>query len=120
MMMEPWFNPIRFGALYGGIGGGLLGALGGILGAAAGTLAPKGKGRSFILCAFKLMMLVGVGNLVVGLYAVSVGQPFGIWYPLVLIGFILTILFAALRPVVRKRYEEVESRKMEAAAFRRA
>jgi hypothetical protein len=38
----------------------------------------------------------------------------------VLIGFILTILFAALRPVVRKRYEEVESRKMEAAAFRRA
>ena len=48
-MTQPWFDPIRFGALYGGIGGGLLGSLGGILGAAAGTLAPKGKGRSFIL-----------------------------------------------------------------------
>jgi MFS family permease len=119
-MMEPWFDPIRFGALYGGIGGGLLGSLGGILGAAAGTLAPKGKGRSFIMGAFTLMMLVGIGHLVIGLYALSVGQPYGIWYPLVLIGVILTILFTTLRPVVRKRYEEAEARKMEAAAFRRA
>lgn len=30
------------------------------------------------------------------------------------------MLFAMLRPVVRKRYEEAEARKMEAAAFRRA
>jgi hypothetical protein len=119
-MMEPWFDPIRFGGLYGGIGGGLLGTLGGLLGAAAGALAPKGKGRSFILGAFTLLLMVGVGHLAVGLYALSVGQPYGIWYPLVLIGGILTILFAALRPVVRKRYEEVEARKMEAAAFRRA
>jgi len=27
-MTEPWFDPIRFGALYGGVGGGLLGGLG--------------------------------------------------------------------------------------------
>jgi hypothetical protein len=119
-MTQPWFDPIRFGALYGGIGGGLLGSLGGILGAAAGTLAPKGKGRSFILGAFTLMMVVGVGHLVVGLYALSVGQPYGIWYPLVLIGGILTMVCGSLRPVVRKRYEEAEARRMDAAAFRRA
>lgn len=119
-MTEPWFDPIRFGALYGGVGGGLLGGLGGILGAAAGTLAPKGKGRSFILGAFALMTLIGVCHLAVGLYALLAGQPYGIWYPLVLIGAILTIVIGALRPVVRKRYEEAEARKMEAAAFRRA
>ncbi len=119
-MTEPWFDPIRFGALYGGVGGGLLGGLGGILGAVAGTLAPKGKGRSFILGAFTLLTLVGVCHLGVGLYALFVGQPYGIWFPLVLIGMILTVVIGTLRPVVRKRYEEVEARKMEAAAFRRA
>jgi hypothetical protein len=80
-MTEPWFDPIRFGALYGGIGGGLLGALGGILGGATGMLAPKGKGRGFILGTFNLMTLIGVGHLVVGLYAVFTRQPYGIWYP---------------------------------------
>jgi hypothetical protein len=65
-------------------------------------------------------MVIGISHLVLGLYALSVGQPYGIWYPLVLIGGVLTMLFAMLRPVVRKRYEEAEARKMEAAEFRRA
>jgi MFS family permease len=119
-MTQPWFDPIRFGTLYGGIGGGLLGSLGGVLGALAGTLAPKGKGRSLILGAFTLMTFIGVANLLLGAYALYDHQPYGIWYPLVLIGGLLTILFAALRPVVQKRYEEAELRKMDAAAFRRA
>ena len=119
-MTQPWFDPIRFGALYGGIGGGLLGGLGGILGAATGVLAPKGKARGFILGAFNLLTLIGVSHLMVGLYAVFTGQPYGIWYPLVLIGGVLTIVIGSLRPVVRRRYEEFEARKMEAAAFRRA
>ncbi len=118
-MSEPWFDPIRFGALYGGIAGGVLGSLGGILGAMAGTLAPKGKGRSFVLGAFTLMILIGAGHLLLGLYALANRQPYGIWYPLVLIGSILTIVMGSLRPVVRKRYQEAEARKMEAAAFRR-
>jgi hypothetical protein len=119
-MTEPWFDPIRFGALYGGVGGGLLGGLGGVLGGLTGVLAPKGKGRSFILGAFSFLTLVGIGHFVVGLYALFAGQPYGIWFPLLLIGGILTIVIGSLRPVVRKRYEEVEARKMEAAAFRRA
>ena len=82
-------------------------------------MAPKGKGRTFVLGAFTLMFVIGVGHLVVGLYVLSVGQPYGIWYPLVLIGFLLTVLFTALKPVVRKRYDEAEARRMEAAAFRR-
>ncbi len=119
-MTEPWFDPIRFGALYGGVGGGLLGSLGGILGAAAGVLAPRGKGRGIILGAFTVLLAVGAGNLAIGLYALIARQPFGIWYPLLLIGGILTVVLGALRPVVRRRYEESEMRKMEAAALRRA
>jgi hypothetical protein len=119
-MTEPWLDPLKFGIFYGGVGGGVLGALGGILGALSGVLAPKGKGRSFILGTFTLMMVFGIANLAVGIYAIVNRQPYGIWYPLLLIGFILTVVFAALKPVVRKRYEDVEARRMEAAGFRRA
>jgi hypothetical protein len=118
-MTAPWFDPIRFGELYGGIVGGGLGVIGAILGVMTGILTPKGKGRNFILGAFRLMILLGLVHLVVGLYAVSQKQPYGIWYPLVFIGGLLTFLFSLLRPIVRKRYEQVEMRKMDAAAFRR-
>jgi len=119
-MAEPWFDPIQFGALYGGIGGGVLGSLGGVLGAVAGKLAPQGKARSFVMGAFTFFTLLGVVHLALGIYAVVSGQPYGIWYPLVLIGFLLALLFGILKPVVRKRYEEAEARRMDAAAFRRA
>ena len=119
MMVEPWFDPMKFGAFYGGVGGGLLGSLGGVLGAVAGKLAPQGKGRGLVMGAFTAFTLIGIVNLVFGIYAVATGQPYGIWYPLVLIGFLLTMLFVMLKPVVRKRYDEAEARRMEAAAFRR-
>jgi MFS family permease len=120
MMMEPWFDPMKFGIFYGGIGGGVLGSLGGVLGAIAGKCAPQEKARGFVMGAFTAFMLFGIVNLVLGIVAVATGQPYGIWYPLVLIGFLLTLLFGMLKPVVRKRYEEAETRRMEAAAFRRA
>ncbi len=119
MMVEPWFDPMKFGAFDGGVGGGLLGSLGGVLGAVAGKLAPQGKARGLVMGAFTAFTLIGIVNLVFGIYAVATGQPYGIWYPLVLIGFLLTVLFTALKPVVRKRYDEAEARRMEAAAFRR-
>ena len=74
-MTEPWFDLIGFGAWYGGIGGGLLGTLGETLGCATGMAVLKGEGRAFILGAFSLMTPIGVGHLVVGLYAVFTGQP---------------------------------------------
>jgi hypothetical protein len=115
--MEPWVDPIRFGTWYGGLGGGLLGLSAGVLGAVTAVLAPKGKSRSFILGAFTLMKWVGLVNLVVGIYAVYERQPYGIWYPLVLIGLLFTLLFSLLRPIVRKRYEEVEQQPMSAGTL---
>lgn len=118
-MAEPWFDPIRFGALYGGIGGGVLGALGGIVGAIAGSLAPKGKGRSFVLGAFAVMTLIGMAHLALGLYALFTGQPYGIWYPLVLIGGILTVVMGGMRPALRRRYDEAAARQAAAGTLPR-
>ena len=115
--MEPWVDPIRFGTWYGGLGGGLLGLSAGVLGAVTAVLAPKGKSRSFILGAFTLMKWVGLVNLVVGIYAVYERQPYEIWYPLLLIGFLFPLLFSLLRPIVRKRYEEVEQQPMSAGTL---
>jgi hypothetical protein len=119
-MMEPWLDPIRFGTWYGGLGGGLLGLSGAVLGAVTAALARKGKGRRFILGAFTLLKWVGLVNLVVGLYAVYDRQPYGIWYPLLLIGFLFTLLFSLLRPIVRKRYEDVEKQQMGTGRLRQA
>ena len=117
-MTEPWVDPIRFGAFYGAIGGGALGVLGGILGAAAGYLAPRGKGRSFILGAFTALLIIGILHLSVGVFALASDQPYGIWYVLVLTGAILTVVAGALLPVVRKRYAEAETRRIDAAVLR--
>jgi hypothetical protein len=38
----------------------------------------------------------------------------------VLIGFLFTLLFSLLRPIVRKRFEEVEQQAMSAGTLRRA
>ncbi len=107
-MTEAWFDPNKFGAYYGGIGGSVIGVLGGTLGAMAGALAPKGKARGLILGSFNLIVVLGVIHLAAGLYALMSGQPYGIWYPLVLLGGIMTALFGMLRPVVRQRYREAE------------
>jgi hypothetical protein len=119
-MMEPWLDPIRFGTGYGGLGGGLLGLSGAVLGAITAVLAPKGKGRSVILGAFTFMKWVGLVHLMIGLCAIYERQPYGIWYPLVLIGSLFTLLFSLLRPIVRKRYEEVEPQAMNSGTLRRA
>ena len=104
IMTIPWMDPIKFSSLYGGIGGGLLGAVSGLLGGATAILARSGKGRTFIHTAFTTMLLIGVLNLIVGIYASVSRQPFGITFPLLLIGFVLTVVFAALRPIVHKYY----------------
>src|SRR5262245_50788452 len=119
-MSEPWFNPIWFGVLYGSIGGGVGGSLCGLLGAAAGVCAPRGVGRPWILGGIVLMTLIGLASLVFGLYALVMGQPWGIWYGPVLVGVILSVVMGGLIPVIRRRYAEAEARRMQAADLRQA
>ncbi len=119
-MSEPWCDPNTFGMMYGVIGGGLGGTLGGLLGAAAGFLAPRGRGRGLILGGMAFFVAIGVIQAVLGLFALTSGQPYGIWYPMLLCGFIMAVVIGCLIPVVRARYAQAEHRRIEAEAIRRA
>ena len=117
-MADPWFDPNTFGAWFGAIAGGVGGTLGGCLGAAAGVLAPRGKGRSFILGAMYTFVLVGLVSLAVGVVALVMGQPYGIWYGPLLCGVIFVAVMGSLIPVVMRRYSEAEQRRMDAESIR--
>ena len=117
--MSPWFSPPEmFGSLYGGIVGGAVGIACGVLGAAAGILAPRGKGRSFVLGGMIVLVTFGLINLCAGIVALLFGQPYSIWYPLTLVGFLLTVVLGFLFPTVRVAYIRAETRKADAAAMR--
>ena len=67
--------------------GGVLGCLGGLLGSLIGVSAGCRKFTlSRIFCGIGLA--AGTVSLVAGLVALSVGQPWHVWYPLLLVGFI--------------------------------
>ena len=61
----------------------------------------------------------GIGALGVGLYALATGQPYHVWYPFALMGFILAVVLGSLLPVVRRRYAQAEQRRIDAEALRR-
>jgi len=52
--------------------------------------------------------------LVAGLVALGLGQPYAVYYPLLLFGGILTVVCGGLLPVIRRRYAEIELRRMTA------
>jgi hypothetical protein len=91
-MSEPWFDPQTFGMYFGAIGGGVGGSLVGILGGVTGMLAPRGRGRSALTVVWGLFAVAGVASFAAGVVALVTGQPYGIWYPLVLAGFIVGVV----------------------------
>jgi hypothetical protein len=117
-MSAPWFDENLFGAMVGGIGGGVGGLLGGTWGALVGTLAPKGKGRAWVIPIGWCFVAIGVLSLAFGLYALVAGQPYGIWYAPCLLGVVLAGVTGGLMPVVYKRYAEADARKLQAEEFR--
>src|SRR4051794_31913308 len=81
-MNEPWFDPIY----YAWIPGTLLGTLGGIWGSLIGTLAPRGKGKVAVLTSLGILLAASVACLGLGIMALVAGQPYGVWYGLLLPG----------------------------------
>lgn len=106
--VEPWWNEQQAG-LAGGIGGSLAGVLGGVI----GTLAGVGKARRLVLCLMMAGITTGIVCLVAGLAAALTRQPYAVYYPLLLPGLILPVVLGALLPPIRRRYAEIELRKME-------
>lgn len=98
----------------GGFIGGGIGALFGCVGALVGILGGCGKARRLVLGLMKAMFVAGVAALVLAVVALVLSQPYAVYYPPLLSGILLTVLPIALIRSVRKRYEMIELRKMQA------
>ena len=81
-MSAPWFDPNAWAWLPGTA----IGVIGGLWGSLLGVLAPRGKGRAFIAASFAFLIIIGAGLTAAGLYGVLDGQPWGVWYGLLLPG----------------------------------
>jgi hypothetical protein len=107
--MNPWWDN-RGGGWFGAIVGSTLG----ILGAVIGLLAGRGKARQTVFALLIAVCAIGGVSLILGIVAVSIGQPYTVYYPLLLCGALATVLPLVQLPAVRRRYEALELRRMSA------
>ncbi len=107
---QAWWGTRASGAM-GGVFGGTMG----VLGAITGILASRGKARGFVLGVYWGLLGVGLCLLVVGIFAVVRHQPYAVYYVLLFAGGLASILSLVLMPVVRRRYQDQELRRMSAA-----
>ena len=100
--------------LIGGVAGGLVGCLGALI----GVLASHGRSKRFVTVAIASLATGGILAFAAGVVALSRSQPYAVYYPLLLIGFLATVIPLGLRPSIRRRYEEIELRRMRAHDLR--
>lgn len=103
-----WGN--RTGGWIGGIFGSIIGCLGGLI----GWLSSKGRARRLVLGTLAGMIGLGILVLGAGFFALARSQPYAVYYPLLLSGFLCSVIPAALYATIRKRYEAAELRRMSA------
>jgi hypothetical protein len=104
-----WWSD-RMAGLVGGIGGAVFGTLASVL----AMLAAKGKSRAFVVTTSKILIGLGVLLTLAALWALSIGQPYGVWFPLLLLGVLLEFIIAARLRQYKRGYEELEMRRMAA------
>jgi hypothetical protein len=78
-----------------------------------GLLAYKGKGRGLVLALLKLHVGVGILCGAAAATALTQHQPFSVWFPLSLFGFLLIVINSALLFSMDKWYRELELRRMQ-------
>jgi hypothetical protein len=104
-----WWGPSTAGLL-GGITGSVLGCIGALI----GLLASRGKGRALVMALARGLVAFGAAALALGVVALIRSQPYEVVYPLLLEGALSVVVPAFLIPVLRRRYEEAELRRMAA------
>jgi uncharacterized membrane protein YfcA len=117
--MNEWWNATS-GTYFGAIAGSGLGIIGGVLGPMIGVFAPKGTHKVLVMSSIWLTLLTSAAILVSGTFAVIQGQPRHVWYPLLLIGGIGSIVVGPLCFMVSKAYRQAEQRKLDAESLRRS
>jgi hypothetical protein len=104
-----WWSD-RTGGVIGGVGGSLIGLLGAVL----GTLTARRRARGLVLGTMRTLSIVGGGLVVAGGVALGLGQPYAVYFPLLLGGTILAVVLESGRRIARRAYEDAELRKIRA------
>jgi len=108
VMPGQWWSE-RAGGLLGGLAGGLLGCFGALI----GILAGRGKAQAFVMRLTACIVVLGIAAIVMAGAALILSQPWAVYYPLLLLGVVAVGVTAPMRRMLRKRYEQIELRKME-------
>ncbi|MDG2201295.1 MAG: hypothetical protein P8K80_08960 [Phycisphaerales bacterium] len=115
-LADPWWTGETAGWI-GAIGGTAMGLVGGVLGC-MGVLVHRGKAKRFVLGLMCSVIIVCLGILALGIVALTLGQPYAVWYPCLLMGFLGSCIPGFLLPVFLARYRQAEQRLLEAGALR--
>lgn len=109
-MSGSWWSAKQGGMIGGAVGifGGMIGCFGGLLGCLAGF----GKARKFVLTTTKIFIALGMLLTITGIVAIACAQPFFVWYAFLLPGVILTLIFSLNFPLIQRRYDDLEIRRM--------
>ena len=83
------------------------------IGLAIGLLAYKGKGRALVVALLKAQIALGVLCGALAVTAFAEHQPFWVWFPLSLFGFLLIVINAAILFSMGRWYRELELRRMQ-------
>jgi hypothetical protein len=101
---------VRTAGLIGAIGGSLVGCLGALV----GVLTSLGRARRVVMVVTTGLIVCGAILVGCGLIALAASQPYAVFYPLLLLGVISSVLPLGLLPTIRRRYAEIELRMMRA------
>ena len=107
---KAWWGT-RASGLIGGIFGGTMG----LLGAITGILSSRGTARGFVFSVFWGLLGVGLCLLALGIFAAVSHQPYAVYGIPLFAGGLASLLSLVLLPVVRRRYQDLELRRMSAA-----
>lgn len=102
-----WWSP-EVAPWIGVIGGPLIGLFGGLL----GWLSQRGKARNAVLVTWKCCIAFGIACLIATVIGLIVRQPWYVNMPLAVFGIVSTVVFGAMWPSAKKRYLDMESRRM--------
>ena len=116
--MTEWWTPI-LGTLLGAFAGAGLGVLLGSFGAVVGVCAARGKLGQWAVFVAMAFASLGVVMLIAGAIALALGQPYHVYYPLMLIGGIAALVCGCNVMTVRNAVRACQQRKLAAAELRR-